>query len=239
MTSAMRLPRRRAASAARGTGSLEAEDDIENRGEYRKRIPLQGVAAMPLDARIGAVPLARKAVRRFARLLDHERLKLEREPLFLAFEHEVLAQGTGSRLRSQLDIAAARRDGNALDRLQALRRRTAREPRAVAGGDPAAVDEEVKLAALEPERRQHVIAGDAAQHLVVEEERRARDEAAARADAPAIEGGGVQSHRRHRNHRALGRFVEAAAELEFFLGAPRLPAAERNRERDESRRRDA
>src|SRR5882672_2513101 len=127
MTSAMRLPRRRAASAARGTGSLEAEDDIENRGEGRERIPLQGVAAMPVDARVGALPFLRKAVLRVARLLDHEGLKPEREPLFLAFEHEVLAQGTGSRLRRQLDVAAARHHGNALDRLRAPRRRNDRK----------------------------------------------------------------------------------------------------------------
>jgi hypothetical protein len=49
---------------------------------------------MPLDGRVGALPFARKAVPRVARLLDHEGLKFERKPLFLAFEHEVLAQGT-------------------------------------------------------------------------------------------------------------------------------------------------
>jgi len=83
------------------------------------------------------------------------------------------------------------------------------------------------LAAFELERREHVIAGSTVQHLVVEEESGARDEAAARADAPALEGGGVQPQRRHRKRRTLGPFVEAAAELEFFLGAPRLPVAER------------
>src|SRR5260370_25146998 len=182
MTSATRLPRRRAASVARGTGLLEAEDDIENRGERRERIPLQRVAAMPLDARVGALPFARKAVLRVARLLDHEGLKPEREPLFLALEHEVLAQGTGSRLRSQLDEAAARHHGDALDRLHALRGRDRRQPGALACGDPAAVDEDedVKIAPLERKRRQHVIARDTAQHLVVEEERCARDAAAAR-----------------------------------------------------------
>src|SRR6266705_2533281 len=124
-------------------------------------------------------------------------------------------------------------------RLLVLRGRDRRQPGALAGRDPAAVDEDVEFAAFELQRCQHVIAGSTVQHLVVEEERGARDEAAARADAPAIEGGGVQSHRRHRKHRALGRFVEPAAELELFFGAPRLPVAERNRERDESRRRDA
>jgi len=77
------------------------------------------------------------------------------------------------------------------------------------------------------------------QHLVVEEEHGARDETAPRADAPALDGRGVQPHRRHRKHRALGSFVEAAAELEFFFGAPRLPVAERDRKRNESRRRDS
>src|SRR6266705_2064804 len=124
-------------------------------------------------------------------------------------------------------------------RLLVLRGRDRRQPGALAGRDPAAVDEDVEFAAFELQRCQHVIAGSTVQHLVVEEERGARDETAARADAPALEGGGVQSHRRHRKHRALGRFVEPAAELELFLGAPRLPVAERNRERDESRRRDA
>src|SRR5712692_4078324 len=186
MTSAMRLPRRRAASVARGTGSLEAEDDIENRGEYRKRIPLQRVAAMPIDAGIGTLPFARESVLSVARLLDHERLKPEPEPLLLPLRHQVLAQRTRSRFGSELDEAPARRHRDALDRLHGLRGRDRRQPGALAGRDPAAVDEDVELpAAFELQRCEHVIAGSTVQHLVVEEERGARDEAAARADAPA------------------------------------------------------
>src|SRR5207245_11102924 len=41
-----------------------------------------------------------------------------------------------------------------------------------------------------------------------------------------------------RRHRAFGPPVEAAAELEFFFGALRLPVAERNRNGNERRRRD-
>src|SRR6266851_4493935 len=239
MANAMRLPRRRS-SVAPGTGSLEAENDIENGGKRRERVPLQGVAAMPLDARVGAFPIADQTVLRVAGLLDHERLKPEPEPLLLPLRHQVLAQGTRSCFGSELDEAPARRHRDALDRLRVLQGRDRRQRGALARGDPAAVDEDVELlAAFKLERRQHVIAGSTVQHLVVEEERGARDEAAARADASALEGEGVQPQRRHRKRRVLGPFVEAAAELEFFLGAPRLPVAERNRKRNESRCRDA
>src|SRR5216684_5986697 len=189
---------------------------------------------------IGTLPFAHEAVLSVARLLDHERLKPEPQPLLLPRRHQVLAQGTRSRFGSELDEAPARRHRDALDRLRVLRGRDRRQHGALARGDPATVDEDVELlAAFELERRQHVIAGSTVQHLVVEEERGARDEAAARADAPALEGEGVQPQRRHRKRRVLGPFVEAAAELEFFLGAPRLPVAERNRKRNESRRGDA
>src|ERR1700704_5193483 len=229
MTNAMRLPRRRS-SVVPGTGALEAENDIKNGGKRRERVPLQGVAAMPLDARVGAFPVADQTVLRVAGLLDHERLKREPEPLLLRFRHQVLAQRTRSRFGSELDEAPARRHRDALDRLRVLRGRDRRQHGALARGDPATVDEDVELLiAFELERRQHVIAGNTVQHLVVEEERGARDEAAARADAPALEGGGFQPQRRHRKRRAPGPFVEAAAELEFFLGAPRLPVAEENR----------
>src|SRR5258708_31727982 len=238
MANAMRLPRRRS-SVVPGIGSLEAESDIEDCGKRRKRIPLQRVAAMPIDAGIGTLPLAGGAVISAARLLDQERLKPGPEPLLLSLRHQVLAQRTRSRFGSELEKAPARRHRDALDRLHGLRGRDRREPGALAGRDPAAVDEDVELAPFELQRRQHVIAGSTVQHLVVEAECGARNETAARADGPALEGGRVQSHRRHRKHRAFGRFVEPAAELEFFFGAPRLPVAERNRERDESRRRDA
>src|SRR4029077_14203420 len=238
MTNAMRLPRRRF-SIAPGVGSLEAESDIEDGGKRRKRIPLQRVAAMPIHAGIGTLPFAREAVLDVARLLDHERLKPEPQALLLAFRHQVLAQGTRSRFGSELDESSARHDGCPLDRLQAFGCGNGRKPRAVSGRDPAAVDEDVEFAAFELQRCQHVIAGRAVQDLVVEEERSARDETAARADAPAFQGGGVQPHRGYRKHRALGAFVEPAAEIEFFFGAPRLPVAERNRERNESGRRDA
>src|ERR1700693_2436406 len=95
-TNAMRLPRRRS-SVARGIGSLEAESDIEDGGKRRKRIPLQGVAAMPIHAGIGALPCAPKAALSVARLLDHERLKPEPDPLLLPLRHQVLAQRTRSR----------------------------------------------------------------------------------------------------------------------------------------------
>src|SRR6266704_2490993 len=239
MTNAMRLPRRRS-SAAPGIGSLEAESDIEDGGKRRKRIPLQRVAAIPVHASIGTLPFAREAVLSVARLLDHERLKPEPEPLLLPLRNQVLAQGTRSRFGGELDEAPARRHRDAFDRLHVLRGRDRRQPGTLAGRDPAAVDEDVELpAAFELQRCEHVIAGSTVQHLVVEKERRARNEPAARADAPALEAGRLQSHRRHRKHRALGRFVEPAAELEFFFGAPRLPVAERNRERDNGRRRDA
>src|SRR5712691_2526669 len=90
-TNAMRLPRRRS-SVAPGIGSLEAESDIEDGGKRRKRIPLQRVAAMPIHAGIGTLPFAREAVLSVARLLDHERLKPEPEPLLLPLRHQVLAQ---------------------------------------------------------------------------------------------------------------------------------------------------
>src|SRR6266480_4206368 len=239
MTSAMRLPRVRS-SVISGFGSLEAESDIEDCGKGRKRIPRQRIAAMPIDAGIGTLPFAREAVIGGARLLDHERLKPEPQPLLLPLRHQVLAQRTRSRFGRELDEAPARRHRDALDRLHGLRSRDHRQPGALAGRDPAAVDEDVEvLAAFELERGEHVIAGGAVEHLVVEEEHGARDETAARADAPALQGRGVEPRRRHRKHRALRPFVEAAAELEFFFGAPRLPVAERDRKRNESRRRES
>src|SRR6266704_3542501 len=219
MANAIRLPRRRS-SAAPGIGSLEAESAIQDGGKRRQRIPLQRIAAMPIDAGIGTLPFAREAVLGVARLLDHEGLKPEPEPLLLPLRHQVLAQRTRSRFGSELDEAPARRHRDALDRLHGFRGRDRRQPGALAGHDPAAVDEDVELlAAFELQRCQHVIAGSTVQHLVVEEERRARNEPTARADAPALEGGRLQSHRGHRKHRALGRFVEPAAELEFLFGA--------------------
>src|SRR5882724_7998868 len=160
MTNAMRLPRRRS-SVVSGTGSLEAENDIENGGKRRERVPLQGIAAMPLDARVGALPIADQTVLRVAGLLDHERLKPEPEPLLLPLRHQVLAQRTRSRFGSELDEAPARRHRDALDRLQVLRGRDLRQPGALAGRDPAAVDEDVEFAPFELQRRQHVIAGNA------------------------------------------------------------------------------
>src|SRR5467141_4348076 len=186
MTNAMRLPRRRS-SVAPGIGSLEAESDIEDGGKRRKRIPLQRVAAMPIHAGIGTFPFAREAVLSVARLLDHERLKPEAEPLLLPLRHQVLAQRTRSPFGSELDEAPARRHRDALDRLQSLWGRDRRQPGALAGRDPAAVDEDVALlAAFELQRRQDVIAGGTVQHLVVEEEHGARDETAACAHAPAL-----------------------------------------------------
>src|SRR5712672_66493 len=134
MTNAMRLPRRRS-SVASGIGSLEAENDIENGGKRRERVPLQGVAAMPLDARVGAFPIADQTVLRFAGLLDHERLKPEPEPLLLPLRHQVLAQRTRSRFGSELDEAPARHHRNALDRLRVLRGRDRGQRGALARGD--------------------------------------------------------------------------------------------------------
>src|SRR5712664_3568734 len=165
MTSAMRLPRRRS-SVAPGIGSLEAESDIEDGGKRRKRIPMQSVAAMPVHAGIGTLPFTREAVLSVARLLDHERLKPEPEPLLLPLRHQVLAQRTRSPFGRELDEAPARRHRDALDRLQVLRGRDLRQPGALAGRDPAAVDEDVELAPFELQRRQHVIAGNALQNLV-------------------------------------------------------------------------
>jgi len=70
------------------------------------------------------------------------------------------------------------------------------------------------------------------QHLVVEEERGARDERP-RADAPAVE---ADASSRTEGTESTGPLAprRAAPELEFFLGAPRLPVAERNRKRKES-----
>src|SRR2546428_3967814 len=133
----------------------------------------------------------------------------------------------------------ARHDGNALDRLQALQCRNGREPGSAARGDPAAVDEDVEIAALERKRRQHVIAGDAAQHLVVEEERCARDEAAARAHAPALEFDRNDPRGRDRKNGLAVGLLDLARKLELLLRPPRLPVAERHGERDERRGRDA
>src|SRR6266436_752384 len=101
MTNAMRLPRLRS-SVAPGIGSLEAESDIEDGGKRRKGIPLQRVAAVPIHTGIGTFPFAREAVTSVARLLDHERLKPEPEPLLLPLRHQVLAQRTRSRFGSEL-----------------------------------------------------------------------------------------------------------------------------------------
>src|SRR5438309_6024489 len=117
----MRLPRRRS-SVAPGIGSLEAESDIEDGGKRRKRIPLQRVAAMPVNARVGTFPLAREAVTSVARLLNDERLKLQSEVLLLPGDHEVLAPGAVRYLGSELDEPSARHDGGPLDRLQAFGR---------------------------------------------------------------------------------------------------------------------
>src|SRR5467141_3682073 len=146
MTSAMRLPRVRS-SVISGFGSLEAESDIEDCGKRRKRIPLQRIAAMPIDAGIGTLPFAREAVIGSARLLDHDRLKPEPEPLLLPLRHQVLAQRTRSRFGSELDEAPARRHRDALDRLRVLRGRDRRQHGALARGDPATVDEDVELLA--------------------------------------------------------------------------------------------
>src|SRR5258708_28142144 len=102
MANAMRLPRRRS-SVAPGIGSLEAESDIEDCGKGRKRIPLQRIAAMPIDAGIGTLPFAREAVIGGARLLDHERLKPEPQPPLLPLRHQVLAPTTRIRFRRHLD----------------------------------------------------------------------------------------------------------------------------------------
>src|SRR6266581_409957 len=166
MAKAMRLPRRRS-SAAPGIGSLEAESDIEDGGKRRKRIPLQRVAAIPIHAGIGTLPFAREAVLSVARLLDHERLKPEPESLLLQLRHQVLAQSTRSRFGSELDEARARHHRDALYRLHVLRRRDRRQPGALAGRDPAAVDEDMEFAAFELQRCQHMIAGRAVQDLVV------------------------------------------------------------------------
>src|SRR5258706_264556 len=131
MPNAMRLPRRRP-SVASGTGSLEAENDIENGGKRRERIPLQGVAAMPLEARVGAFPIADQTVLRVAGLLDDERLKPEPEPLLLPLRHQVLAQRSRSRFGSELDEAPARRHRDALDRFRVLPGRDRRPHGAVA-----------------------------------------------------------------------------------------------------------
>jgi hypothetical protein len=97
----------------------------------------------------------------------------------------------------------------------------------------------VEIAALERKRRQHVIAGDAAQHLVVEEERGARDEAAARAHAPALEFDRDDPRGRDRKNGLAVGLLDLARKLELLLRPPRLPVAERHGERDERRRRDA
>src|SRR5438552_9656895 len=153
MTSAMRLPRSRS-SVAPGTGSLEAESDIEHCGKRRKRIPLQRIAAMPIDAGIGTPPFARETVLSVARLLDHERLKPEPQALLLPLRHQILAQRTRSGFGSELEKAPARRHRNALDCLRGLRRRDRGHPGAIAGCDPAAVDEDVEVpATFELQRR--------------------------------------------------------------------------------------
>src|SRR5256714_6450980 len=149
MTSAVRLPRSRS-SVAPGIGSLEAESDIRDWGEGRKRIPLQRVAAMPIDAGIGTLPFAHQAVTGAARLLDHERLKREAEPLLLPLRHQVLAQRARSGFGSELEKAPARRHRDAFDGLHGLGGRDRRVRGALAGRDPAAVDEDVEvLAAFE------------------------------------------------------------------------------------------
>src|SRR5437660_11892429 len=112
MTRAMRLPRR-GSSVRPGIDAPEAEGDIEDCGKRRKRIPLQRVAVMPIDSGIGTPPFAREAVTRVARLLDHERLKQEPEPLLLPLRHQVLAQRTRSRFGSELEKAPARRHRDA------------------------------------------------------------------------------------------------------------------------------
>src|SRR5262245_24556393 len=122
MISATRRPRRRWSSAC-GTGAPEAECDIEHRGERRERIPLQRVAAMPLDAGVGALPLPDEPVGSVARLLDHEGLERPPEALFLAREHQVLAQSAGALLRTELEKSRAGDHGFALDRLNASGRR--------------------------------------------------------------------------------------------------------------------
>src|SRR2546426_497019 len=219
MTNAMRLPRRRS-SVAPGIGSLEAESDIEDGGKRRKRIPLQRRAAVPIHAGIGRFPFAREAVLSVARLLDHERLKPEPEPLLLPLQHQVLAQRTRSPFGSELDEAPARCHRDALDRLQSLWGRDRGQPGALAGRDPAAVDEDVELATFELQRCQHVIAGSAVQHLVVEEERGARADADSRHDFTRSTLGAEASRRRAVKIVVILLFVAILASLGsalFFL----------------------
>ena len=66
-----------------------------------------------------------------------------------------------------------------------------------------------------------------------------RDEAAVRADAMALECGRLRRRRRHRQHRAAGGLFESAAQLEFFLGAARLPVPGRDRQSEERSRSNA
>src|SRR5207247_1876444 len=115
--------------------------------------------------------------------------------------------------------AAARGFSRARDRLARSRgrhREPRRGPRTVARGGPAAVDEDVEIAALERKRRQHVIAGDPAQHLVVEEERGARDEAAACAHTPALEFDRDDPRGRDRKNGLAVGLLDLARKLELL-----------------------
>src|SRR5262247_456411 len=103
---------------------------------------------MPVDAGIGTLPRSDEAVAAVARLLDHEGLQGQPQPLFLAREHEVLPEVSGRLLRPQLEKPGARDHGYAFDRLKALRRRYIGPSRTVARRNPAAVDQYGRPAAL-------------------------------------------------------------------------------------------
>src|SRR5689334_5250395 len=149
---------------------------------------------MPLDSGIGTLPYPHQTVGGVARLLDYEGLQAQAQPLFLARDNEVLAHRARRRLGSELQESGARDHRLSLDRLKVLRGGNAGYLRALARGDPAAVDQNVHTPALRPERRQDLIADGAAHDLVIEEERVARHEAPAGGDTTVLEARGVHAH---------------------------------------------
>src|SRR6267142_2009680 len=190
---------------------------------------------MPIDAGVGPLPRPHQTVARLAGLFDHERLKTESEALLLARDNQVLAQGPGIGFGSKLEEARAWHDGHAFYRQDAFGCSYIGQPRALARCDPAAVDQNVHAAALEPERREDVVSDRAVQHLVVEKKRSARGEGSARRDSSALEARSIDARRGHLEDRRPRRVVQHSACRELFLGAPRLPAGQCNGERDERR----
>ena len=126
---------------------------------------------MPVDAGVGPVPFADEAVAGVVLCWITNGCDLEPRPHAIALEHEVLPDGLPGRVGRELEHARGRHDGDAFDGLRPGRRRDPGQVGAsAAGGDPAAVDQHVHVAARDPQRRHDLVADAPAVHLVVEKD---------------------------------------------------------------------